>query len=99
MKEGRKKRLKLDEKQWVQVKNFVQDFFEQQRELASKATYESLIKEIQEQYPYIILSKSSFRRHVAPIETLRANAGIQGEVEISRAAQIQTEKQHGVVAP
>jgi hypothetical protein len=84
MKEGRKKRLKLDEKQWVQAKNFDQEFFEQHSELASKATYESLIKERQEQYPCIILSKSSFRRHVAPIETLKANAGIPGEVENSR---------------
>ena len=44
-----------------------------------------MIKEIQERYACIILSESSFKKHVAPIEKLRADAaGIQGKVEISR---------------
>jgi len=54
---------------------------------------------LEELIPCLILSSQVFMQQVASIETLRANAGIQGEVEISRAAQIQTEKQHGVVAP
>jgi hypothetical protein len=64
----RKKLLKLDERQWEQVRVFVQEFFQQQPEKASKATYKSLINEIQGQYPCIILSKSSFQKHVALIE-------------------------------
>jgi len=83
-KRERKKFLKLDQQQWEQVRAFVQEFFDQQPEKASKATYRSLFKEIQERYPCIILSESSFKKHVAPIEKLRADAGIQGEVEISR---------------
>jgi len=69
MKEGRKKHLKLDEQQWEQVKNFVQEISEQQPEKASKATYEKLIKYIQERYPCIVLSKSLLKRHVPLIET------------------------------
>jgi hypothetical protein len=80
----RKKLLKLDERQWEQVRVFIQEFFQQQPEKASKATHKSLIKEIQGQYPCIILSKSSFQKHVALIETLRANAGISGKIEITR---------------
>ena len=80
----RKKLLKLDERQWEQVRVFIQEFFQQQPEKASKAIYKSLIKEIQGLYPCIILSKSSFQKHVALIETLRANAGISGKIEVTR---------------
>jgi hypothetical protein len=83
-KRERKKYLELDQQQWEQVRAFVQEFFDQQPEKASKATYRSLFKEIQERYPNIIISELSFKKHVAPIEKLRADTGIQGEVEISR---------------
>jgi hypothetical protein len=83
-KRQRKKPLNLDGQQWEQVRVFVEEFFEQQPQKASKATYRSLFQEIQARYPCIILSKSSFQKHVALIETLRANAGISGKVEITR---------------
>jgi hypothetical protein len=38
-KRERKKLWKFDRQQWEQVKAFVQEFFEQKRENASKATY------------------------------------------------------------
>ena len=83
-KRQRKKPLNLDGQQWEQVRVFVEEFFEQQPQKASKATYRSLFQEIQARYPCIILSESSFKKYVAPIQTLRERAGIQGEVEISR---------------
>ena len=79
----RKRYERINEQQWEQVRAFVKELFEQP-EKASKATYRSLFKEIQSQYPCLILSPALFTKHVASIETLRANAGIQGEVEISR---------------
>jgi hypothetical protein len=83
-KRQRKKPLNLDGQQWEQVRGFVEEIFEQQPEKASKATYRSLFKEIQGRYPCILLSESSLKKYVAPIQRLRENAGIQGEVEISR---------------
>jgi hypothetical protein len=78
--------VNLDGQQWEQVRVFVEEFFEQQPEKASKATYRSLFKEIQSQYPCLILSPQVFTLHIASIEKLRADAGIQGEVEISKRA-------------
>jgi hypothetical protein len=79
-KRQRKKPLNLDGQQWEQVRVFVEEFFEQQPQKASKATYLSLFQEIQARYPCIFLSESSFKKYVAPIQTLRERAGIQGEV-------------------
>jgi hypothetical protein len=81
MERQRKKRLNLTEHQWERVRAFVKQLFEEQPEQASKATYQSLIKEIQGQFPCFILSKSTFKKHVGRIEKLKANVGIQGEVE------------------
>ena len=98
MKGETKRERKLDQQQWEQVRAFVQEFFDQQPEKASKAAYRSLFKEIQERYPCIILSESSFKKHVAPIEKLRADAGIQGEVEISRKyCETVSEIFHGIL--
>jgi hypothetical protein len=77
----RKKCLNLNEQQWERVRAFNKQLFEEQPEHASKATYQSLIKEIQGQYPCFILSKSMFKKHVGGVEKLKANVGIQGEVE------------------
>ena len=77
----RKEYLKLDEQQWEQVRIFVQEFFEQP-EKASKATYKSLFKEIQGQYPCIVLSESSFKNHIALIEFLKGKGEKQAKCEI-----------------
>ena len=79
----RKKYLKLDHQQWELVRAFVQAFFDKPEE-AVKATYESLFKEIQGLYPFIVLSVSSFKKHVGSIEYLKGNAGKQAQLKIFR---------------
>ena len=79
----KKRYSKIDEQQWEQIRALVEEYF-QQPEKASRATYNLLFKEIQIKYPCIVLSPQLFTTHIASIETLRANAGIQGEVEKSR---------------
>ena len=79
----RKKYLKLDDQQWELVRAFVKVFFDKPEE-AVKATYESLFKEIQGLYPFIILSVSSFKKHVGSIEYLKGNAGKQAQLKIFR---------------
>ena len=54
-KRQRKKPLNLDGQQWEQVRVFVEEFFEQQPQKASKATYRSLFKEIQGRYQFFFL--------------------------------------------
>ena len=58
-----KRYVKIDEQQWEQVRAFVKEFFKQP-EKASKATYRSLFKELQSQYPCLILSPQVFTKHV-----------------------------------
>jgi len=79
----RKRYTKIDEQQWEQIRALVAEYFAQP-EQASSATYNLLFREIQRKYPCIVLSPHVFTTHIASIETLRANAGIQGEVEKSR---------------
>ena len=79
----RKKYLKLDDQQWELVRAFVKVFFDKPEE-AVKATYESLFKEIQGLYPFIILSVSLFKKHVGFIEYLKGNAGKQAQLKIFR---------------
>ena len=79
----RKRYTKIDEQQWEQIRALVAEYFAQP-EQASSATYNLLFREIQRKYPCIVLSPHVFTTHIASIETLRANAGIQGEVKKSR---------------
>ena len=72
---NKQKYLKLDEEAWNQVRIFVANFF-QQPEKAAKATYDVLFREINQQYPHIVLEKKTFARRVASIEKLKADAGI-----------------------
>jgi len=71
----RKKYLKLDERAWVQVRTFVDDYFGDQ-EKAEKATYKILFKEIEKNHPGIDLRRQTFQKHVASIEELKRQAGI-----------------------
>ena len=90
----RKKRLNLNEQQWERVRAFVKQFFEEQPEQASKATCQSLFKEIQGQYPCFILSKSAFEKHVGRIEKLKADAGVEN---FRKYCQRASEKFHEIL--
>ena len=72
----RRKHLRLDEEAWKKVKIFVDDYF-RQPDKAANATYPILFRAISEQYPNIVLGRTTFNRKVGSIEDLKVRAGIQ----------------------